>query len=88
MVLVINDNLYGLIFALSYICRCPFACLSPFVGVKVLLVLHVLESRLREDDHLLIKAKVFLHEHESRGRSYVAHGGWRHVAIVIKIKAK
>ena len=45
MVLVINDNLYGLIFALSYICRCPLACLSPFVGVKVLLVLHVLESR-------------------------------------------
>ena len=88
MVLVINDNLYGLIFALSYICRCPLACLSPFVGVKVLLVLHVLESRLREEDHLLIKAKVFLHEHDSRERSYVARGGWRHEVIVIKIKAK
>ena len=37
----------------------------------------MLESRLKEEDHLLIKAKVFLHEHESRGRSYVAHGGWR-----------
>ena len=60
MVLVINDNLYGLIFALSYIFRCPLACLSPFVGVKVLLVLHELESRLREEDHLLIKAKVFV----------------------------
>ena len=35
---------------------CPLACLSPFVGVKVLLVLHVLESRFREEDHLLIKA--------------------------------
>ena len=60
MVLVINDNLYGLIFALSYICRGPLACLSPFVGVKILLVLHVLESRLRKEDHLLIKAKVFV----------------------------
>ena len=47
---------------------CPFAVLD----------LHLLESRLREEeDHLLIKAKVFLHEHESRGGSYVAHGGWR-----------
>ena len=51
-----------------------------------MLGLHMLESRLKEEDHLLIKAKVFLHEHESRGRSYVAHGGWRHVVIVIKIK--
>ena len=36
MVLVINDNLYGLMFALSYIYRCvhQLAC-SPFVGVKV-----------------------------------------------------
>ena len=41
MVLVINDNLYGLMFALSYICRCcPFALLD----------LHLLESRLREKE--------------------------------------
>ena len=68
IVLVINDNLDGLIFALSYICRCPFACLSPFVGVKVLLALHVLESRLREEDHLLIKAKVFVIERKAKWR--------------------
>ena len=36
----------------------------------------MLESRLKEEDHLLINSKVFLHEHDSRGRSYVAHGGW------------
>ena len=56
----------------------------------------MLESRLKEEDHLLIKAKVFLHEHKSRGRSYVARGGWRHgdrhqdkdQVIIIKIKAK
>ena len=47
MVLVINDNLYGLIFALSYICRLSIC----------LLVLHLLESRLREDEKcVLIKA--------------------------------
>ena len=38
----------------------------------------MLEPRLKEEDHLVIKAKVFLHENESRRRSYVAHGGWRH----------
>ena len=53
-----------------------------------MLDLHMLESRLNEENHLLIKAKVFLHEHESRGRSYEARGGWRHEVIVIKIKAK
>ena len=51
MVLVINDNLYGLMFALSYICRYyPFALLD----------LHMLESRLREEkeeDYVLIEAK-------------------------------
>src|SRR5680860_1551684 len=50
MVLVINDNLSGLMFALSYICRyCPFALLD----------LHMLESRLREEkeeEYVLIKA--------------------------------
>src|SRR5680860_862206 len=47
MILVINDNLYGLIFALSYICRLSFC----------LLVLHLLESRLREEEKcVLIKA--------------------------------
>ena len=54
MVLVINDNLYGLMFALSYICRrCPFALLD----------LHMLESRLREEkeeEYVLIKAKCAL----------------------------
>ena len=53
-----------------------------------MLGLHMLESRLKEVDHLLIKAKEFLHVHESRGRFYVAHGGWRHVVIIIKIKTK
>ena len=36
MVLVINDNLYGLMFVLSYICRCVhWVAWSPFVGIKV-----------------------------------------------------
>ena len=44
MVLVINDNLYGLMFALSYICRCcPYALLD----------LHMLESRLRKEERRL-----------------------------------
>ena len=47
VVLIINDNLYGLIFVLSYTCRCPYALLD----------LHMLESRLREKDFSLIKAK-------------------------------
>ena len=47
MILVINDNLYELIFALSYICRLSIC----------LLVLHLLESRLREEEKcVLIKA--------------------------------
>ena len=36
VVLVINDNLYGLMFALSFTCRiCPYAMLEPYVGFKV-----------------------------------------------------
>jgi hypothetical protein len=36
VVLVINDNLYGLMVALSYMCRtCPYTMLEPFVGFKV-----------------------------------------------------
>ena len=48
VVLVINDNPYGLIFALSYIYR---------FGLYALLDLHVLESRIWEEDYMLIKAK-------------------------------
>ena len=48
VVLVINDNLYGLIGVLSYICR---------FALYALLDLHMLESRLREEDYMLIKAK-------------------------------
>ena len=54
MVLVINDNLYGLMFALSYICRCVHLHL---------LDLHLLESRLREEkeeEFVLIKARCVL----------------------------
>ena len=40
VVLIINDNLYGLICALSYICSVgPLACFE----------LHMLESRLKEE---------------------------------------
>ena len=46
VVLVINDNLYGLMVALSYICR---------FGPYALLDLHMLESRLREEDYMLIR---------------------------------
>jgi hypothetical protein len=36
VVLVINDNPYGLMVALSYICRtCSSTMLEPFVGFKV-----------------------------------------------------
>ena len=36
MVLVINDNLYGLMCVLSYTCRiCPLASLGACVGFKV-----------------------------------------------------
>jgi hypothetical protein len=36
VVLVINDNLYGLMFASSFICRtCPYTTLEPYVGFKV-----------------------------------------------------
>jgi hypothetical protein len=36
VVLVINDNPYGLMFASSYICRpCPQTTLEPYVGFKV-----------------------------------------------------
>jgi hypothetical protein len=36
VVLVINDNPYGLMFALSYICRTyPLTTLDPYVGFKV-----------------------------------------------------
>ena len=48
VVLVINDNLYGLMCALSYICS---------VGPYGMLELHMLESRLKEEDYMLIKAK-------------------------------
>ena len=67
VVLVINDNPYGLMVALSYICR---------FGPYALLDLHMLEPRLRKEDYILIKAKcelintkVFLHEHAMKGRS-------------------
>ena len=47
VVLVINDNLYGLMGVLSYICRfAPYALLD----------LHLLESRLREEEYMLLKA--------------------------------
>ena len=47
MVLVINDNLYGLMVALSYPCRaCPLA----------MLVHHVLVSSLKEEDKVMTKA--------------------------------
>ena len=48
MVLVINDNLYGLMFCIKlYLQVCPYALLD----------LHMLESRLREEeDFMLIKA--------------------------------
>ena len=39
VVLVINDNLYGLMFALSYTCR---------FGPYAMLDLHMLESRLKK----------------------------------------
>ena len=48
VVLLINDNPYGLMVALTYICR---------FGPYALLDLHILESRLREEDYMLIKAK-------------------------------
>ena len=36
VVLVINDNPYGLMFALRFTYRiCPYAMLEPFVGFKV-----------------------------------------------------
>jgi hypothetical protein len=36
VVLVINDNLYELMFELSYICRtCPYTMFEPYVGCKV-----------------------------------------------------
>ena len=47
VVLVINDNLYGLMFVLSYLSVCPFDLLN----------LPLLESRLREEEYVLIKAK-------------------------------
>ena len=47
VVLVINDNLYGLMFVLIYICRC--------VHKRSLLDLHMLESMLREEIYVLIK---------------------------------
>ena len=47
VVLVINDNFYGLMVALSYPCRaCPLA----------MLVHHVLVSSLKEEDKMMTKA--------------------------------
>ena len=47
VVLVINDNLYGLMVALSYPCRaCPLA----------MLVHHVFVSSLKEEDKVMSKA--------------------------------
>jgi hypothetical protein len=38
VVLVINDNPYGLMVALSYMCRtCPQTMLEPYVGFKVVI---------------------------------------------------
>ena len=46
VLLVINDNLYGLMVALSYPCRaCPLAMLEQ----------HVLVSRLKEEDKVMTK---------------------------------
>ena len=46
VVLVINDNLYGLMVALSYPCRaCPLAMLEH----------HALVSRLKEEDKVMTK---------------------------------
>ena len=47
VVLVINDNLYGLMVALSYPCRaCPLTMLEH----------HVLVSSLKEEDKVMTKA--------------------------------
>jgi hypothetical protein len=36
VVLIIDDNPYGLMVALSYMCRtCPYTMLEPYVGFKV-----------------------------------------------------
>ena len=58
VVLVINDNLYGLMCALSYICN---------VGPYRMIVLHMLESRLKEEDYMLIKAKCKLINVQDKG---------------------
>ena len=59
MVLVINDNLYGLIFALSSMCRLSFSLCQDHLLIKTKLAcLHWLESRSRLEDHLLIMAKL------------------------------
>jgi hypothetical protein len=56
VVLVINNNLYGLMFALSYICRtCPYTMLEPYVGFKV-----VRRSKWRtlNDDQCVIQGNI------------------------------
>ena len=58
MVLVINDNLYGLIFALSFMCRLSFSLCQDHLLIKAKLVfmcwsqgdLHLLESCSREEE--------------------------------------
>ena len=54
-----NDNPYGLMFALSYIYR---------FGLYALLDLHMLDSRLREKDYMLIKAKCELINTQDNGQ--------------------
>ena len=50
VVLVINDNLYGLIFALSSMCRLSFRLCQDHALIKAKLAcLHLLESSLREE---------------------------------------
>ena len=59
MILVINDNLYGLIFALSSMCRLSFSLCQDHLLIKTKLAcLLWLESRSRLEDHLLIMAKL------------------------------
>ena len=58
VVLVINDNLYLLMCVLSYICS---------VGPYGMLELHMLESKLKEEDYMLIKAKCKLINIQDKG---------------------
>ena len=58
VVLVINDNPYILMVALSYTCR---------FGPYVMLDLHMLEPMLKEEVYMLIKAKCKIDQHTRLG---------------------